>query len=48
MVRRKKRKKIFITVFEARAPATKIRESPGRKGVTTMPVSKKIMRNKIA
>jgi len=30
------------------APATKSKESPGRKGVTTNPVSQKIMMNKIA
>ena len=30
------------------APATKSKESPGRKGVTTNPVSQKIIMNKIA
>jgi hypothetical protein len=30
----------------ARAPVAKRRESPGKKGVTTRPVSQKIMANK--
>ena len=30
------------------APATKSKESPGRKGVTTSPVSQNIMMNRIA
>ena len=30
------------------APATKSGESPGRKGVTTNPVSQKIIKNKMA
>jgi hypothetical protein len=31
----------------ATVPAAKSRESPGRKGVTTRPVSQKMMRNKM-
>ena len=30
------------------APATKSKESPGRKGVTTNPVSQKMIENKMA
>jgi hypothetical protein len=31
----------------AKAPAAKSNESPGRKGVTTSPVSQKMMKNSI-
>jgi len=35
----------LIIPWLAKAPATKSRESPGKKGVTTKPVSIKIMIN---
>jgi hypothetical protein len=37
----------LISPLAAKAPSTKINESPGRKGVTTKPVSAKITKNKI-
>ena len=44
---RKNKVKIFKLPSEAKVEAAKINESPGKKGVTTKPVSQKIIINKI-
>jgi len=48
VMRRRRRSQILREPRAAMAPAAKRRESPGRKGVKTKPVSAKIMKKRRA